>query len=466
MKEATKPFVGLLPLYLKMYDDRMPECRPVMQAFADKAAENLTSAGLEVFTAPICRLESEFRAAVREIEEAGAAAIVTLHLAYSPSLESSDVLINSKLPIIVLDTTPTYDFAVKQDDAEVITNHGIHGVQDMCSMLRRFNKTYWVEAGHLEHSDVAERVYKRARAVSAAAAFRNARIGIVGEPFKGMGDFSITYGELRSKLGVEVFELDPAYAKAIAEEITDKDISEEIKNFRKIFNVDSETKDEDFVATVRSCLTIRRWMEAEALTGFTFSFLDIGSDCGVETLPFIEACLAMSRGAGYAGEGDVLTASMIGGLCHAYDGATFTEMFCPGWSDDSIFLSHMGEVNLNICEDKTKLTKIDFKYGDVLQPVVAYGKFRAGKAVFVNLAIGPKGFDLIIAPVDMLKATGSKMLEHTVEGWLRPHMPIADFLEKYSYAGGTHHAGLVYDVDAWEMESFGKAMGFNVIVIE
>jgi len=466
MREAAKPFVGLLPLYLKMYDEKVPENRPVMQAFLEKVARCLISEGAEIHRVPICRTEREFRTAVKEIEKAGAESIVTLHLAYSPSLESSDALVKSKLPVIVLNTTPTYDFSEKQDDAEIMANHGIHGVQDMCSMLRRYDKLFWVEAGHLDHSDVAERVVKRARAVSAATAFSNAKIGIIGEPFKGMGDFYVSYGDLLSTLGIEVVEFCSDSAKAITDGITDRDVADEIARFKQLFNVDSETKDQDFETTIRSCLTIRRWLEVEVLSGFTFSFLDISSECGIKTMPFIEAGLAMTRGIGYAGEGDVLTAAMISGLCHAYNGVTFTEMFCPGWSDDSIFLSHMGEANFDICEEKPKLTKIDFKFGDVPSPVVAYGKFRAGKAVFVNLPIGPDGYEFIIAPVEMLKATGSKQLEHTVEGWFRPNMPISRFLEKYSYAGGTHHAGLVYDVDVWEMESFGRAMGFNVTVIE
>ena len=237
MREINKPSVGLLPLYLELYDETSPNFSPMMRAFADETANRLESAGLKVYLTPVCRIESEFRAAVHAIEEAGAESIVTLHLAYSPSLECIDALMSTKLPVIVFDTTPTYDFAEKQDSTEVMANHGIHGVQDMCSMLRRRKKLYWVEAGHMDHSDVLERVAKRARAASAAAAFRRARIGIIGKPFKGMGDFYVSADELRSSLGATVTELDAGTAKALANSITQAEITREADHYKEVFSL-------------------------------------------------------------------------------------------------------------------------------------------------------------------------------------------------------------------------------------
>ena len=46
------PRVGLLPLYLKLYDDVQPEARPEMEAFADRVAETLRGTGLDVLRGP------------------------------------------------------------------------------------------------------------------------------------------------------------------------------------------------------------------------------------------------------------------------------------------------------------------------------------------------------------------------------------------------------------------------------
>ena len=70
----------------------------------------------------------------------GVDAIITLHLAYSPSLESAEVLAQSRLPVIMLDTTPDRDFGGHVDPMRLLDNHGIHGVQDLASVLRRLGE--------------------------------------------------------------------------------------------------------------------------------------------------------------------------------------------------------------------------------------------------------------------------------------------------------------------------------------
>jgi L-arabinose isomerase len=34
-------------------------------------------------------------------------------------------------------------------------------------------------------------------------------------------------------------------------------------------------------------------------------------------------------------------------------------------------------------------------------------------------------------------------MKNTIRAWGRPAMPVADFLEAYSLAGGTHHSAIV-----------------------
>ena len=98
--------IGILPFWLKLYDDSVPDARPRIEAFVRTIAEAFGKRGVAAVAAPVCRLEKEFAAAVKRFEKEEVDAIVTLHLAYSPSLEASDVLARTRLPILVLDTTP------------------------------------------------------------------------------------------------------------------------------------------------------------------------------------------------------------------------------------------------------------------------------------------------------------------------------------------------------------------------
>src|SRR5512144_1601500 len=92
--------IGLLPLYLKLYDDLDDGTRRRrINEFPRQIAAELEKRGLQVVSAPVCRIEREFASAVRALEKENVDALVTLHLAYSPSLESSDALARTRLPL-------------------------------------------------------------------------------------------------------------------------------------------------------------------------------------------------------------------------------------------------------------------------------------------------------------------------------------------------------------------------------
>jgi len=462
----NKPKVGLLPLYLELYDRSMPEIRAKVEKFYKTIAAELGNRGLEVVTAPVCRLRTEFKAAISLFEKAQVEAIVTLHLAYSPSRESSKVLAATELSLIVLDTTPAYSFGPGQNPDEIMYNHGIHGVQDMCNLLIRNGKSFQIEAGHWQKSDVLNRVVCDARAAQLASNMRKARVGLIGEPFRGMGDFAVPPDTLRQTIGVETVKGDSSTIRSLLSETNDREVEKEmVDNVEKCVaeNLDTEAHRR----TVQVCLAIRRWIEKERLSAFTVNFLQVDKSLGLPTVPFLEASKAMARGIGYAGEGDILTAALVGVLASTYPETTFTEMFCSDWENESIFLSHMGEMNINLADSKPKLVEKPFPWTDADNPVVAVGRFRSGEAVLINLAPGPEDtYTLIIAPVEMIEVKEKDRMAETVHGWFKPKMSIAEFLTKYSYLGGTHHLALVYGNVTKEIKVFGKFMEWETIVLD
>ncbi len=454
----SKVKVGFLPLYVKLYDDVCPQYRPHVEAFMNDAAARLEAEGVELVKAPVCRLKDEFMAATELFNKNDVDAVVTLHLAYSPSLESIDALLKIKAPLIVMDSTPTYDFT---DHAQVMTNHGIHGVQDMCNLLRQNGRGYFIEAGHISESDVVARVAGLCRAAKAAKTLKSCRVGAIGEPFAGMGDFRITPERLKEYFGATIVDFD--FSKIKDYVVTDAEIDAEIAKDKENFVIECEI-DEDYRESTRANLIVKKWMDAEKLDAFTFNFLACTKASGMPRVPFMAACKEMAEGRGYAGEGDVMTAAFVGALLSAFPGTTFAEMFCPNWKEGTIFLSHMGEWNIAHAMEKPSVIKMDYNYTDCGDPVISYGTYKAGPAIFWNVAPQQDGYDFIIAPIEMLDQK-SETMHDQVEGWFKPALPLEQFLPAYSLAGGTHHGGFVYGATMAEMEAFGKLCGMNVVKI-
>ena len=460
--------IGLLPLYLKLYDDTCEYARPRVDSFLNVIARRLGELGLDVIGAPVCRIKPEFSSAVGYFEECGAEAIVTLHLAYSPSLESVDALAGTKLPILVLDTTESYAFDASVDSGNIMYNHGIHGVQDMCNMLLRRGKPFEIFAGHYEKSGVLERIAAYCLGLEIAGAFRGARIGLAGEPFDGMGDFQVPFDDLKRDFGIEVINYDFEAGGDLISKVTDREMAHERQADADFFEWDASVTDEVYGKSARVCLALRKWTAGNRLAGMSVNFMAASAEQpGLPVMPFTECCKLMASGAGYAGEGDVLTAALCGAVLRAYPESTFTEMFCPDWKGGAVFLSHMGEFNYRICSGKPRLTEKDFPYTSAANPIAAYGTYKPGYAVLINLL--PRGngkYTLILAPGEVLPVSGKNMMADSVNGWFKPAMELTSFLESYSRAGGTHHSVLCYADCIDAMTGFAANMGFDLTVLK
>ena len=459
--------IGLLPLYIKLYDDVAPDVRPRMETFYEEIARAVESRGTEAVRAPFCRLRAEFKDAVRRFEEEKADAIVTLHIAYSPSLECIEALTDTTLPVVVLDTTETLAFTNEQSEDEIMYNHGIHGVMDLCSMLTRYGKPYAIAAGFWETSDVVDRALGFVKAAVAAKAVRGAKVGLIGESFAGMGDFRVPYGELYERFGIRVDEPSAERMRGYMAALTEEEIGAEIESNRAAYDFAGEIIEDEYREAVRSCLATRKFVKDDGLTAFTANFLKTGpSGTGITSTPFLESCKAMQNGIGYAGEGDVLTAAFCGALLQGWAESTFCEIFCPDWKNDLIFLSHMGEVNYRIAATKPCVTRAGRKYGsDDINPYAGYTRMKGGKGVYVNISRAKDDYRLTCAACEMMDYE-SDNFPGSMRGWMKPAgKTVPAFLEALSTAGATHHSVFVYGAAVEQIAYFGRLLRLETVTV-
>ncbi len=459
------PRIGLLPFYLSLYDEVSPERRVEFMPLVERVRAGFESRSVRVHVCPICCVRSDFETAVRGLEEQQVDLIVTLHLAYSPSLEAIGPLCSTGLPILMLDTTVDSAFGKGVQAERIMYNHGIHGVQDLASLLRRHGRPYRVVAGHVSDRGLFDRAVSAAFGAFAAGELRRSKVLRVGPAFAGMGDFAVEAAVLRRVFGMQIEQTDLRVLAGAVTAVRDDQIDSELRADRDRFRLDIDERVHR--RAVRVGLGLRRLLAEGRFSAFSMNFASFTSSEGpVDTVPFLEASKAMSRGIGYAGEGDVLTASLVCALQRAFGATTFTEIFCPDWEGNCLFLSHMGEINPDVLADGGTLLEKPYPFSAALPPAVVTGAPAAGPAVLVNLAPGPNDtFGLIAAPVHSLGDADNESLRTSVRGWIRPACPVADFLEQYSCRGGTHHSALVMGDRITGIEAFAEFAGMDCAVI-
>ena len=167
-----------------------------------------------------------------------------------------------------------------------------------------------------------------------------------------------------------------------------------------------------------------------------------------------------------AREGDVLTAALVGALNRAFGRTTFTEIFCPDWAGNALFLSHMGEINPEVVGGPARLCERPFPFTKAQRPAIVTGAPRPGPATLVNLSPGPDDtFRLLIVPVEVLADTANPAMRGIVRGWIRPSGPVPQFLERYSELGGTHHSALVLGHHTEALTAFAEYRGWEPALV-
>jgi L-arabinose isomerase len=456
--------VGLLPFYIQLYDELIPQCRDAFLPLLGLVEEQLRARGLDVLRAPICCVEAEFRRALERLKADGAECLATLHLAYSPSLESADAVCDSRLPVVIVDTTMDAAFGPATPPDRILYNHGVHGVMDFASVLRRRGRPFEIVAGHAGDPRTFDRAADALRAAAAAATLRGSTAVRVGDAFKGMGDFSVDERLLADALGLRVRQVGVEALDDAVRRVDDDAVEREVAEDRARF--DCDLRAEDHARAVRVGLGLRQLLDGEGCQAFSVNFQAFDrADRPACTMPFLEISKAMGRGLGYAGEGDVLTAALVAALARGFGEATFTEVFCPDWEGGTLFLSHMGEISPAVAAGRPRVSAKPFFLKGLPDVALLTCAVRPGPATFVNLAPGPGGtFTLLVATVEVLDERPSlnPALRDTVRTWIRPQRPLDEFLEAYSRAGGTHHSALVLGEHAGAVAAFGRLSGFGV----
>jgi L-arabinose isomerase len=467
--------VGVLLTLADLYRKSMPGTSQEYTRYWRKALEETFGSGASLHFPPTAHTSQEVAAGVRSCEQEDCELLVVLPMAYAPSGAAIDALSATDLPILVVSTSRDATLGERITHEDLRANQAMHGVQDLANLLRRRKRRFALLAGHSSQDRFRRRLAQVCRAAAGAGVLRHGRVGRLGTPFAGMLDFSYSPALLTEELGFRVVELKPELLGERAAAVGQREVEECMDWARSSFTVDPELSEEEFVAAATWSAALERIVEAHDLSGIAMNFQAV-LGAGAATLPFLGADRLMSRGIGYAGEGDVLTAALNRTLHCICGEATFTETFCPDYGRGEILLSHMGECNPALADpDREILLRAKpFSIGRCTRPAVPVFQLKPGIVTLASLSEVPAGaggdndeaagFQLVVFRGEIVSAEAQPELISPYSR-LRISGDLAEFLEEYSKAGGTHHLALGYGDRIGELSDLATflALGFDHI---
>ena len=447
MNIARRPRIGLLALTLELYETLAPGLRASRETWVRQAVlPALQPYGEVLFGAAVCRRE-DLEGALREYEAAGVDALLVLLLTYAPSQVALPALQRTRLPLVLWNTQELAAVDQSFTVAAMLENHGVHGTQDLANVLLRARVPFhYITSRADEEAGLAE-VGDFFAAAAAVRQLRQARLGLLGWPFPGMGDMAVDTTHLAATLGcswrhlsLEDYLERSAAAPAGA-------VAELIEAYRGSYEVAPDLTEADLACTARAELAARALVTEHRLNALTYQFMAFGENERASTLPFVAASRLMAEGIGFGGEGDLIAAAATAFFNWLKGPASFSEIFTIDFAGNGLFMSHMGEANVAMARRDRKVplvarpTQITRTRDRQLALVTS---FEPGPATFMALTLGPGGQWRIIAAPARIADYGP------LPGFCVPHFKlhpagdVREFLTAYARAGGPHHNAVCF----------------------
>ncbi|WP_160049889.1 MULTISPECIES: L-fucose/L-arabinose isomerase family protein [unclassified Nocardiopsis] len=435
-----KPRIGLLGIMQPLYDDMIPGITEHQAAYAARVAEQLSDVA-EWTVSPPVRGRADAENAMRDFEAAGLDGVLVVMLTYGPSLRVTPVFSRMRLPVALANIQPDPQVSASWDMADMTYNQGIHGAQDTANAMVRAGVPFEVITGDWQAPEFAARVDRWARAARTVTALRSLRVGVFGYPMNGMGDARVDETALMRALGPEVHVIAPGTLHRTMADLPEEAVADLMAWEDGVFEVDERLSKEERVDHARMQLGIERLLEESGCGAYSTHFDAIGEDGRFARLPMAAASTLMAKGYGFAGEGDVLAASVVyAGHQLAGDGH-FTEMYAMDFPSDSILMSHMGEGNWRVAreDEPIRLIKRPLGIGGLDDPPTILFRYRPGPATLASLvALGGERFRLVVAEGEVIDASELPSLEMPY-GQFRPENGVRGCMDAWLRAGGTHH---------------------------
>ncbi len=458
--------IGIVPVMISLYERLIPSLKEKLNQITSKVIEQFADYKIETVSADVSSTVEQIQSAIVELEKQDVDILVIGNISYCESGVIYNALKDVDLPILLWPIQEMYEVIPEEFDAETLTlNHGVHGTQDVANILQKNDVPFGVIHGHYQQESFITELIEWARAGRILQAMKKSNPLQIGGWFENMLDLQVDNAEFVEKMNLNISRVSADEFAQSLKNISQSDITGVLDTYKEQFTIANDVSGEMLEKAARNECALRKIISKKDSKAVGVNFLTLANHPDIADGLHIAASRLMSENVGYGGEGDFITAMLVRGLLAISNEVTFTEIFSVDYANDRLVLRHWGEGNINIARSRPRV--IASKFNDKIEAEFAVSdfEFKSGSTAIVNLNADKTGGGKLTV------IAGTVIDEHLpkIKGpraIFKPDMPkVTDVLNKYAYAGGSHHLAMIYVDSLGMFEKLTRLAGWDLCVV-
>lgn len=467
--------IGFFAVGHEPYWEQFAGLKQKLEANAANLKEQIKALGVEVVDAGF--VDSSRRAArAGDFLRTHPVELLFCYVAtYATSAVLVPVVQRSQTDVVLLGLQPSAGMDCRAATTfDQLLHDNVTSLPEMCNALIRCRRPPLdVVVGMLRSDDRAYgRISDWCKVATVLRTVRNARVGYLGHTYEGMLDMHSDPTMFHAAFGLHVEMLEMCDLLERSKAVTAQNVEAKIEEIKRIFCFAEPGKDpiagpvqeESLRWSAKVAAAMDRLVEDFGLTALAYYYRGLNANIYERLVAgaIIGNSILTGRGIPVAGEADLKTCLAMLMMDRLGAGGSFAEFHPVDFTDDIVLVGHDGPAHIRISDQRPVIRDLSVYHGKRGHGLSVEFKVRTGPVTLFGLTSDETGqFKMVLAKGESLPgeipATGNTNTR------VRFPSAVADFVEKWSLQGPTHHFALGVGDQRAALEKVGRALGIKVV---
>ncbi len=405
------------------------------------------------------------------LDENCAGIICWMHT-FSPAKMWINGLNSLSKPMLQINTQFNEKLPYKTIDMDFMNlNQSAHGDREFGYITARMNISRNVIVGHWQSISFKKRMSKWMRAAVATTCGKSLTVVRFGD---NMRDVAVTCGdkvEAYIKLGWNIPYYGIGDLVEKMNEVSEDEIDSLMKEYQKEYIISEPTQFnlEHIREQAKIEIALEKFLIEKNAEAFTTNFQDLH---GMKQLPGLACQHLMSKGYGFAGEGDWKTAAMVRTLKlmgeNLEGGCSFLEDYTYNLEEGNMFnlSSHMLEICPSVSKDKPTIEVHPLGIGDKEDPARLVFDAKEAKGFTVSIVDLGTRMRIVANKVNIISSIEKFEKLPVARILLSPEPNFITASECWILSGGGHHNAFTTQLDSETLEFYSEMIKIELLNID